>query len=120
MWYSPILNWCFEENSVEIVTLWSIARDSDKGCTSEGNQTANEKNRNMDLRALCLKKVNKIDDNSSFKYKTKYDERNKNWWKFSNQPVYDNVFSAALRLDKNDRGGGFILYIIEDISSRLV
>ena len=31
-----------------------------------------------------------------------------------------NVFSAALRLDKNDRGGGFILYIIEDISSRLV
>ena len=29
-----------------------------------------------------------------------------------------NVFSAALRLDKNDRGGGFILYI--DISSRLV
>ena len=31
----------------------------------------------MDLRALCLKNINKI-DNSSFKYKTKYDERNKN------------------------------------------
>ena len=31
-----------------------------------------------------------------------------------------NGFSAPLRLDRNDKGGGIILYIREDIQSRLV
>ena len=31
-----------------------------------------------------------------------------------------NGFSAPFRLDRNDKGGGIILYIREDIPSRLV
>ena len=31
-----------------------------------------------------------------------------------------NDFSAPFRLDRNDKGAGFILYIREDIPSRLV
>ena len=31
-----------------------------------------------------------------------------------------NGFSAPFRLDRNDKGGGIILYITEDIPSRLV
>ena len=31
-----------------------------------------------------------------------------------------NSFSAPFRLDRNDKGGGIILYIREDITSRLV
>ena len=31
-----------------------------------------------------------------------------------------NGFIAPLRLDRNDKGGGVILYIREDITSRLV
>ena len=31
-----------------------------------------------------------------------------------------NGFSAPFHLDRNDKGGGFILYIREDIPSRIV
>ena len=40
------------------------------------------------------------------------------WQKFSNQSA--NGFSAPFGLDRNDKGGGIILYVRENIPSRLV
>ena len=39
---------------------------------------------------------------------------------FSTNQFMINDFSAPLRLDRNDKGGGIIPYIREDIPSRLV
>ena len=47
-------------------------------------------------------------------YKTKFDES------FPTSQLMINGFSAPFRLDQNDKSGGIILYIREDIRSRLV
>ena len=46
--------------------------------------------------------------------KTKLDQS------FPTNQFMRNRFSASFRLDRNDKGGGIILYIREDIPSRLV
>ena len=91
----------------------------------------------MDLKALRLKNVNKliiahlninslknkfeflislIKDNIDVLVisKTKLDES------FPTSQFMINGFSAPFRLDRNDKGGGIILYIRDDIPSRLV
>ena len=90
----------------------------------------------MDLRALCLKNVNKLviahlNINSlrdKFEFlifltkdnidvlmisETKLDQS------FPTNQFIINGFSAPFRLDRNDKGGGIILYIGENIPSRL-
>ena len=89
----------------------------------------------MDLKALRLKNVNKLitaclNINSlrkKFEFliskdnidvlvisETKLDER------FPTNQFILKGFSAPFRLDRSDKGGGIILYIREDIPSRLV
>ena len=91
----------------------------------------------MDLKALRLKNFNKlilahlninslrnkfeflislIDDNIDILMisETKLDQS------FPTNQFMTNGFSAPFRLDRNDKGGGIILYIREDIQSRLV
>ena len=126
---------------MEIATVSSTAPQSDEECSkSKANQTANTENTNIDLKALCLKNVNKMiiahlninPLRNKFKFlislikdnidvlmisETKLDES------FPTNQFMINGFSAPFRLDRNDKGGGiilFILYIREDIPSRLV
>ena len=98
---------------------------------------ANTKNSNMDLKALRLKNVNKliiahlninslrnkfeflislIKDNIDVLMisETKLDES------FPISQFMINGFSAPFLLDRNDKDGGIILYIRDDIPSRLV
>ena len=135
---SKIFNCCFEENSVEIATVTSTALQSDKECLkSKANQMANTENSNMDLKTLCLKNFNKpiiahLNMNSlrnKFEFlisliksnidvfmisKTKLDES------FPTSQFMINGFSPPFRLDRYDEAGGIILYIREDIPSRLI
>ena len=98
---------------------------------------ANTENTNMDLKALRLKNVNKMiiahlninslrnkfeflisvikDNIDIFKIsETKLDQS------FPANQFMTNGFSAPFKLDQNHKGGGIILYIREDIPSRLV
>ena len=87
----------------------------------------------MDLKSLRLKNVNKLKKLNSLRNKfeflislikdnidvlmiseTKLDKS------FPTSQFMINGFSAPFRLDRNDKGGGIILYIREDIPSRLV
>ena len=116
----------------------STATQSDEECSkSKANQTANTENTNMDLKALCLRNFNKliiahlninslrkkfeflislIKDNIDVLMisETKLDQS------FPTDQLMINGFIAPFRLDRNDKGGGVILYIKEDIQSRLV
>ena len=121
-----------------LLYLSSTAPQSDEECSkSKANQTVNTENTNMHLKAIRLKNVNKpmiahLNINSlrnKFEFlislsednidvlmisETKLDES------FPTNQFMINGFSAPFRLDLNNKGGGIILYISEDIPSRLV
>ena len=95
------------------------------------------KNTNMHLKAIRLKNVNKpmiahLNINSlrnKFEFLISLSEDNLDVLMISETKLDEsfptnqfmiNGFSAPFRLDLNDKGGGIILYIREDIPSRLV
>ena len=121
-----------------LLYLSSTAPQSDEECsTSKANQTVNMKNTNMHLKAIRLKNVNKpmiahLNINSlrnKFEFLISLSEDNLDVLMISETKLDEsfptnqfmiNGFSAPFRLDLNDKGGGIILYIREDIPSRLV
>ena len=121
-----------------LLYLSSTAPQSDEECsTSKANQTVNMKNNNMHLKAIRLKNVNKpmiahLNINSlrnKFEFLISLSEDNLDVLMISETKLDEsfptnqfmiNGFSAPFRLDLNDKGGGIILYIREDIPSRLV
>ena len=121
-----------------LLYLSSTAPQSDEEySTSKANQTVNMKNTNMHLKAIRLKNVNKpmiahLNINSlrnKFEFLISLSEDNLDVLMISETKLDEsfptnqfmiNGFSAPFRLDLNDKGGGIILYIREDIPSRLV
>ena len=121
-----------------LLYLSSTAPQSDEECSkSKANQTVNMKNTNMHLKAIRLKNVNKpmiahLNINSlrnKFEFLISLSEDNLDVLMISETKLDEsfptnqfmiNGFSAPFRLDLNDKGGGIILYIREDIPSRLV
>ena len=114
--------------------IWNIRNWLERSSVA---RTSYEENTNKELRALRLKNLNKlviahlninslrnkfellpfqIKDNIDILMlsETKLDES------FPNSQFLINGFSAPYRLDRNNRGGGIILYIREDIPSRLL